>query len=217
MWNRHKLLNMLIFEKKKKTAIESEMERISKEELVWLFSPHLAQCSYRCTVWSSGVAADIVFDETTRLFWHSQNAQMGNITSLLDSQTAIPDIAFSTKRPHTEERLGFGSAARTAPDLHGVVPQLLVQVVGGASPGLARRQCHLDAGRFGALRLASGRLESENTASQLEREYTGLSLIGAFRAFNTFLRQIRSPVSTPTFGVSIYMAHQVGNCLVEPF
>lgn len=119
--------------------------------------------------------------------------------------------------PETTAQTDTHSSGSAAPDLHGVVPQLLVQVVGGASPGFARRQCHLDAGRFGALRLASGRFESENTASQLEPEYTGGSLIGAFGAFNTFICQIRSPVGTPTFGTSVYMAHQVGNCLVEPF
>lgn len=40
--------------------------------------------------------------------------------------------------------------------LHGVVTQLLVQVVGGASSRFACWQCHLDASRFGTFRLASG-------------------------------------------------------------
>lgn len=39
---------------------------------------------------------------------------------------------------------------------HGVVTQLLVQVVGGPPRGFACRQCHLDTGCFGTLCLAPG-------------------------------------------------------------
>lgn len=170
---------------RKKKAIESEMGMISKEEigkektnkpfsltLPTTFSTALVPVycveqwrSCRCLVWGDGLL--VLTQPKCANGKHHVSPWLSNCNPRYASSI------FHRTTTHTEERLRFGSAAWTAPDLHGVVPQLLVQVVGGASPGFARRQCHLDAGRFGALRLAPGRLESENTASQLEREYTG--------------------------------------------
>lgn len=80
------------------------------------------------------------------------------LTACLPKQKKRALLKFSSHRD-VSEFLFFWLTSVNATftlHLHGIVTQLLIQVVGGASSRFACRQCHLDAGRFGTFGLASG-------------------------------------------------------------
>lgn len=126
MRSRHKLLNMLIYKNDTKcrdipvAAIETEMEMISKEEigkektnkpfsvaLLTTFSTVLVPA------WSSGVAANTVFEETTCEFRHIHKCANGKHHGSPGLSKCNPRYTSSIfqKRPHTQRR-GFAPAQR---------------------------------------------------------------------------------------------------------